>query len=78
MEFEDFKIGEAFWAGSGKWMVLDKGQESIVATRWSNLIDHPSSHPADICNWHEYDLIVFFDDDFGGCDTYNRFLSDGD
>lgn len=79
MNLNEFKIGEFFWTGTGKWKCFDIGTKSIVATKWQTEIRHytvstkngsRSEHrvvnPDDV-QWYELDNVVFFDFDFDGC-----------
>ena len=58
MKHSDFKIGEKFYTGSGRWICTDIGTRVIVAKK-----DDPNAD----------EEIVFDRYDFGGCDKKDRF-----
>ena len=37
MRLEEFKIGEIFWTGSGRWKCFDIGKHCVVATKWEKM-----------------------------------------
>lgn len=33
MTFDDFKIGDKFWTGTGRWLCIDKGTVYVLAVK---------------------------------------------
>jgi hypothetical protein len=76
MNLKDFKIGEYFYTGAGKWLCVDVATKSVLAFKAAALEIRGVSI-AEALNtkyWFSVeDPIVFYDDDFGGCDVVDRF-----
>ena len=83
MQLSDFKIGEAFYTGSGKWICLDIGTRCIIAVKEESalkrleehfIIDNPTLQ--DVLD--RFDIVggtPFWEMDFGGCrkeDTFTK------
>lgn len=67
MKLEDFKIGEFFYTGSGKWLCVDKGTWTVVAIMANR------ASKIEIGSHSDAQLMVFESIDFGGCSPADRF-----
>jgi hypothetical protein len=76
MKREDFKIGEQFYTGSGRWICTDKGTKNILAIKTE---DHSGKALLSNQDWewikgkHE-DMLhvsIFHINDWDGCSLKN-------
>lgn len=68
MKKEDFKIGDYFYTGAGRWLVTDVGVRTVAAVKLSPSQDRPAGPPYDAAE------VVFDEYDFAGCDRDDRFF----
>lgn len=61
MEHSDFRIGQDFYTGSGKWRCTDIGTRTIVAIKLDAGVNTYAGPP------YVVEEVVFDEYDFGGC-----------
>lgn len=60
MELSEFKIGDPFWTGSGKWICTDIGTRTVIAAKYDEMMNYHHKVHLDpvLCNeqvFHRYD-----------------------
>lgn len=80
MKLEEFKIGEFFWTGSGKWKCYDIGTKTVIAIKWQkenanitvtdglgNFDTEIMAIDPDSAPSYMLSHSNFYEDDFAGC-----------
>lgn len=65
MDINEFKIGDFFFTGSGRWVCVDKGSLFVLAIKEDKINTYVKGEESS-------DIVIFDRWDFGGCWKYNQ------